>query len=175
MPKSSKLQVDIDENKILDELLSNGKKSVIDISESLGFSRQKVWRIIKNLEKNKTIWGYTTVIDAEKQGLKKYILLIKRTMNPIDDSIGEKLTSGEISELVTKIGVTIIDSKYLHGEFDWIITFTAQDIKQAKKVQETLNSMYHGYIKKISLLEELFVTRDHGILNPNFERIKDFI
>ena len=125
MPKSSKLQVDIDKNKILDELLRNGKKSVIDIAESLGFSRQKVWRIIKNLEKNKTIWGYTTIIDAEKQGLKKYILLIKRTMNPIDDSIGNKLTSGEISKLVPIIGATIIDSKYLHGDFDWIIAFTA--------------------------------------------------
>jgi DNA-binding Lrp family transcriptional regulator len=175
MPKRSKEQIDIDEKKILDELLINGKKSINDIADSLGFSRQKVWRIIKTLEKNKTIWGYTTIIDADKQGLKKYTLLIKRTMNPLDNKIGNLLTSGELSQLVPKLGVSIIDSKYVHGEFDWIITFTAKDIKQAKKMQETINSMYHNYIDRVTLLEELFVTRDHGILNPNFKKITDFI
>jgi DNA-binding Lrp family transcriptional regulator len=175
MPKRSREQIDIDEKKILDELLINGKKSINDISDSLGFSRQKVWRVIKNLEKNKTIWGYTAIIDAEKQGLKKYTLLIKRTMNPLDNKIGDLVTSGKLSELVPKIGVKIIDSKYVHGEFDWIISYTAEDIKQAKKMQEMINSMYHKYIQKVTLLEELFVTRDHGILNPDFKNIKKFI
>jgi DNA-binding Lrp family transcriptional regulator len=175
MPKRSKKQIDIDEKKILNELRINGKKSINDISESLGFSRQKVWRVIKSLEKNKTIWGYTTIIDFEKQGLKSYTLLIKRTMNPIDNKIGDLLTSGELSKIGPKMGVNIIDSKYVHGEYDWIISFTAEDIKQAKKMQEALNTIYHKYIDRVALLEDLFVTRDHGILNPNFDAIKKFI
>jgi len=175
MPKRSKKQIDIDEKKILNELRINGKKSINDIAESLGFSRQKVWRVIKNLEKNKTIWGYTTIIDFEKQGLKSYTLLIKRTMNPLDNKIGDLLTSGELSEIGPKMGVNIIDSKYVHGEYDWIISFTAEDIKQAKKMQETLNTLYHKYIDRVTLLEDLFVTRDHSILNPDFKEIKKFI
>jgi DNA-binding Lrp family transcriptional regulator len=175
MPKRSKEQIDIDEKKILDELRANGKKSINEIAESLGFSRQKVWRVIKNLEKNKTIWGYTTIIDFEKQGLKSYTLLIKRTMTPLDDKIGDLLTSGELSKIGPKIGVGIIDSKYVHGEYDWIISFTAEDIKQAKKMQETINTLYNKYINRVTLLEDLFITRDHGILNPNFKSLKNFI
>jgi DNA-binding Lrp family transcriptional regulator len=175
MPKRSKEQIDIDEKKILDELRNNGKKSINEIAESLGFSRQKVWRVIKNLEKNKTVWGYTTIIDFEKQGLKSYTLLVKRTMTPLNDKIGELIISGELSNIGPKMGVCIVDSKYVHGEYDWIISFTAEDIKQAKKMQEAINTMYHKYIDRVTLLEDLFVTRDHGILNPNFKDIKKFI
>jgi DNA-binding Lrp family transcriptional regulator len=42
MPKSSVKQIEQDERKILDELRKNANKSVNDIAETCGFSRQKV-------------------------------------------------------------------------------------------------------------------------------------
>ena len=56
MPKSSKEQIDLDEKKVVSELQRNSKESIDVIAKRCGFSRQKVWRIIKRLEKNKTIW-----------------------------------------------------------------------------------------------------------------------
>ena len=56
MPKSSKDQIDADEKKIIKELQKNSKESIDKIAKKCGFSRQKVWRVIKRLEKNKTIW-----------------------------------------------------------------------------------------------------------------------
>jgi len=53
MSKSSEEQIQIDERKIIDELRANSNKSINEIAEKLGFSRQKAWRIVKNLEKNK--------------------------------------------------------------------------------------------------------------------------
>jgi len=60
MPKSSRKQIDNDEKKILRELQKNSKESIDKIAKKCGFSRQKVWRIIKRLEKNKTIWKEQT-------------------------------------------------------------------------------------------------------------------
>jgi DNA-binding Lrp family transcriptional regulator len=66
MAKSSVKQIELDEKRILDELAKNANKSINDIAEKCGFSRQKVWRVIHNLEKNHTIWGYVAVVDQEK-------------------------------------------------------------------------------------------------------------
>ena len=67
MAKNSIRQIEEDEKQILLELSKNANKSINEIAKTCGFSRQKVWRIIKNLEKNNTIWGYVAVIDEEKQ------------------------------------------------------------------------------------------------------------
>jgi DNA-binding Lrp family transcriptional regulator len=67
MSKSSKEQIDADEKKILWELQKNSKESIDKIAKKCGFSRQKVWRVIKRLEKDKTIWGYHAVVDDNKK------------------------------------------------------------------------------------------------------------
>ena len=79
MPKSSREQIDADEKKVLHELQKNSKESIDNIAKKCGFSRQKVWRVIKRLENNKTIWGYHAVVDDNKIGLQRYFILIKRT------------------------------------------------------------------------------------------------
>jgi len=51
---------------VIEQLQRNSNESIDKIAKTCGFSRQKVWRIIKRLENNKTIWGYTAVPDKEK-------------------------------------------------------------------------------------------------------------
>ena len=55
MEKTSKKQIEEDERKIITDLQKNAKESIDVIAKKCGFSRQKVWRIIKRLEKNKII------------------------------------------------------------------------------------------------------------------------
>ena len=45
MAKNSVKQIEQDEKKILEELKENANKSINDIAEKCGFSRQKVWRV----------------------------------------------------------------------------------------------------------------------------------
>jgi len=75
MAKSSVKQIEQDERRILGELAKNANKSVNDIAETCGFSRQKVWRVINNLEKNHTIWGYIAVVNQEKLNKKDILCL----------------------------------------------------------------------------------------------------
>ena len=76
MPKNSKEQIKEDEKKVMEQLINNSNESIDKISKKCGFSRQKVWRIIKRLEKSKKIWGYTAIISENDLEMKDYILLI---------------------------------------------------------------------------------------------------
>ncbi len=175
MPKSSKKQIDKDEKKVIHELQKNAKESIDKIAKRCKFSRQKVWRIMKRLEKNKTIWGYAAIVNEEKLNLKHYIILIKRTTLPIDEKLADKIVTRQLEKISPKFGVKIESSLYVHGIYDWIITFTTEDIKQAKKFSEKFNEFYKGYIGELYLLETLFPIKIQGVLNPKAIGLKQFL
>jgi DNA-binding Lrp family transcriptional regulator len=116
-----KEQLNQDEKKILIVLQKNSKDSINSIAKLYGFSRQKVQRIISQLEADHVIWGYTTITDEKKQGLLKYILLIKRSMKKISKETAEKIAVLQYDEEYVKQGITIESSYLIHGEYDWMI------------------------------------------------------
>jgi len=175
MPKNSQKQIDIDEMKVIDELKTNANKSINNIAKECGFSRQKVWRIIKKLEKNNTIWGYSTVVDEEKHGLNYFILLLKRGASPATAEAVENITSREVDEEIRKIDCEMITSLYIHGPYDWLIIFTAPDIFQAKKVSELFKARYHKLLTEVHLLETIFPAKISGIVNPDINNLKSFL
>ena len=175
MPKRSKKQIKKDEQKVIRELQINSNESIDKIAKKCNFSRQKIWRIIKRLEKDYSIWGYAAIIDEGRQGLTNYMLLIKRTNKPIDEKIADKIISRKFEEIASSIDVKIETSLYCHGEYDWIVSFSADNIIKAKKFIELFNNMYHEYVAEIKLLETLFFVRKQGILNPEVEKLKQFL
>ena len=175
MAKSSKDQIEQDEKKILSELMKNSKENIDTIAKHCGFSRQKAWRMIKQLEAKGLIWGYTAVIDEEKMGLMHFILMIKRTMEKIDEKIVDIIISTKTEEIAKELGITIESSAYLHGEYDWILTITAEDIKQVKKFSDKLIVLYPGGTEKITILQTLMFVKKHHILNPERKKLKDFL
>lgn len=173
MPKNSRKQIDTDENKVISELQRNSKESIDKIAKKCGFSRQKVWRIIKRLEKNKTIWGYHAVIDEEKINLKSYLLLIKRSNEPMDKNIMKMIQDMSAKKFDTDL-INIKSLHYLHGAYDFVVNMTASDIKQAKKFIEIINQTHSKYFSEILLIEKIFSLKKCEILNPNPEKIKEF-
>jgi len=174
MVKKSKESIEKDENKILQELLRDSSQSINDIANKLGFSRQKVWSNIKRLKADGVIWGYTAAINEEKLGTINYFALIKRSTHPLSEELTSKIIERDIERSAKKIGVTIENSCYTHGSYDWFIGFTAADVKQAKKFCEILKKTYLMYIADIQLLEGLFWIQKHGLLNPKKEKLREF-
>jgi DNA-binding Lrp family transcriptional regulator len=174
MAKNSAKQMEEDENKVIQELLKNANKSINEIAKICGFSRQKVWRIIKNLENNNTIWGYTAVVNEEKQNLKSYTILIKRTNLPTTQELADKITSKKMDDYAKKIGVNIDSSFYLYGPYDWMICFSAQNIKYAKKFSELLRFEFQEFIDDIILIEKMFAVKKCGINNPDIKQLDEF-
>jgi DNA-binding Lrp family transcriptional regulator len=174
MAKSSVKQIEKDEKKILDELVKNANKNINDIAKSSGFSRQKVWRVIKNLEKNKTIWGYTAIVDYEKLDKKRYIMLVKRTNKPLTEELVNKVVNRDLENIAKKRGINVINSIYINGKYDWLISFTANDIKEAKNLVELFFKLYPESISEIDLHQYMFPLEYDGIVNPEIKKLKGF-
>jgi DNA-binding Lrp family transcriptional regulator len=175
MAKNSKEQIDQDEKKILSELVKNSNENIETIAKHCGFSRQKTWRFIKRLEAKKLIWGYTAIFNEEKIGQQHFMLMIKRTSKQLEEKTINTIVSRRLEDLVAEIGVTIESSAYVHGEYDWILTFTAEDIKQAKKFSDSVVALHPGVIEKMTILQTLIFIRKQYILNPDKKKLKDFL
>ena len=174
MPKTSKEQITNDEKKILRELQKNSKESIDKLAKKCGFSRQKVWRIIKRLENNKTIWGYHAVVDDEKMGLRRYLILIKRTHKPISKMQLNVITSRKVKQASSKLGINIESSFYLHGSYDWFIMVTAKDLRFVKKIIEVFTILLKDVISEVQVEEVIFPVEKNNCTNPNLDRIKEF-
>jgi len=175
MSKSSRDQIDKDEKKILSELVKNSNENIETIAKHCGFSRQKTWRFIKRLEEKGLIWGYTAIFNEEKIGLIHFMLMIKRTTKQLEEKTVDKIVSRKLEDIVAELGITIESSFYVHGEYDWVITFTAEDIKHAKKFSDSLVALHPGVIEKITIMQTLMFIRKHYILNPEKMKLKEFL
>ncbi len=175
MAKSSKEQLAKDDRKILSELQKNSNESIDTIAKHCGFSRQKVWRTIKQLEKNHMIWGYTAIIDDGKVGQKHFTLLMKRKQKGFEEEVVETLLLRSFESSMSKMGIIIETSSYVHGEYDWITTFTASGLKQAKQFCNQINQSYPDVFERFVLIETLFDIRKQHILNPDVNKLRELL
>ena len=175
MSKSSREQIDKDEKKILSELVKNSNENIETIAKHCGFSRQKTWRFIKQIEAKGLVWGYTAIFNEEKIGLMHFILMVKRTTKQLEEKTVNIIVSRKLEDIAAELGITIESSSYVHGEYDWVLTFTAEDIKQAKKFSDSLVALHPGVIEKITIMQTLMFIRKHYILNPEKMKLKEFL
>jgi Lrp/AsnC family leucine-responsive transcriptional regulator len=175
MAKSLKERQIEGEKKILSELQKNSSMSIEAIARKCGFSRQKAVRMIKDLEKRNVIWGYTAIIDEREQGLQKFILLLKRTNQPLKTENAEKIAIGQFDNIYSELGIRIENNYYLHGEYDWAIVFTAPDLRHATKFSALVAANYPGVIGKINLMQILHSQREHYIFNPHLSELSSLL
>jgi len=174
MAKYSKEIIQQDDAIVLNILEQHAKESIDEIVKKCGFSRQKVWRIIKHLEEKKIIWGYAAIADQEVKDLKHFILLVKRTTTPIDNSMQKEVTYKKLDNYLPN--VVKIENIYLtHGRYDGIITFYAPDLRYAKKVLNDLSRRIGIYFQEYLLLETLFPIRKQGFKNPQIKDLVEYI
>jgi len=174
MAKRSKEQVEMDEKKVIIKLQSKAKESIDDLAEECGFSGPKLRRIINNLEEKGIIWGYHAVTDFDKIGLSEYVLLIKKTNKPLD-KLADKIINRDIEKFAEKMDIIIGSSNYLHGLYDWILCFAAEDLRHAKKFNSEFLKYFKEYVQETQLLENIFPVKRSGIENPRIKDLKDFI
>lgn len=172
MPKSSNKQIEEDEKKVIKLLLEDSSQSPNNIAKKLGFSRQKAWKLIKKLEKNKTIWGYTSVINESKFN-RNIFFAISKLKAPIYGKIDNIIQDvQEDTESLLNIG--ILGSYYLNGVYDWIVIFSAKNIRDAKKFCAHIQNQYMDQLERIDLMECIFPLIKYGKLNPDIKKLKEF-
>jgi DNA-binding Lrp family transcriptional regulator len=170
MPKSSNKQIEEDRNKIIKELKSNSRQSPHEIAKKLGFSRQKVWKIIKELEKENIIWGYTAVVDDTD---KSIFFAVSKLKAPIYQNIDQILKNLK-EDTESMLNVSLVGSFYINGIYDWLVVFTAENILDAKKFCTHIQKLHVDYIDRIELMETIFPLIKFGKINPNVEKLREF-
>jgi len=150
MAKSSRKQIEMDEKLVLSDLKENGRAGFGVIAEKYGFSRQKVWRIVNRLEKNKTILGYKAVVDNEKIELERFLIMV---------SARRAFDFEMLDEIVTEIKslcVTVNGSSITHGTYDWVLDVTTDGgIKAIKKCEWKIYDIQGQLIRGIDILQVL--------------------
>ena len=174
MPKSSKRQIDEDDKKFLKVLQKNSGDNIESIAKRCGFSRQKVWRTKKRLEKDKTIWGYNAVVDDEKLGVKRYQILLKKELLPISNKMMDVMLEKDMRKQLEKFEVEIDCSFFTHGYFDWSLCITAPNTIVMRKFIELLKTKFGEHISEIQVLEVIFPLLKSGFDNPNLTEFKEF-
>ena len=175
MAKTDDAKETMKEMKVIQELRKNSKVSIETMAKICGISRQKVYRIIKNLEGSKIIWGYTAIVNDSQLGLQKFVLLLKRSNQPVEKGVTDRIVSNDLEPIFSNLGILIVSSYYLHGEYDWELIFTAKDLRHAIKFSNLLVQNYPGLIKKMNLMQVLFANREHYVFNPDPKKLKDFV
>ena len=99
-------------------------------------------------------WGAEVIIGSvtEKD-------IVERTM----DKLGER------------IGVIVEDSIWLHGDYDWIMSFMAEDLKTAKRFYEAFTQQYGENISELKLMETIVTVKKGGFDNPRVAESKKLL
>jgi len=171
MPKKSKKQIAEDEELILNELLKDARQSENRIAHNLGFSRQKIWRIIKKLEQEKKIWGYSTIVDSEIEGYNTYYALCKSKVAYIDNA--DQAINNLKNNNSKAVGVYLKELHYVNGPYDWIIEFVAKNTIIAKKYIGYMQKEYKDRLTDVVMIENVFSLVKSGKLNPSIEKLRE--
>jgi len=174
MVKSSKETRLHDEIKIMEALEQHAKENIDEIAKDCGFSRQKIWRIIKDLEKRKIIWGYTAITDETTKKLKHFIVLAKRNTVPFGDEVRQEIILRKLDDY--PMHIVKIENIYLtHGIADWIISFYAPDIQSAKKFVEETFARFSRYLQEYNIIETSVPVRKQGLKNPRINNLVEYV
>ncbi len=161
------------EGKILKELQKNCRLNLDEIGKKCGCSRYKVARIMKKLEENNIIVGYSAVINPTKTNLSYFILLVKRTSHPFDEDMIKKIPFTREVDFVPNVNVNSIATLYVHGTFDWVLAFTAPNIADAKEFCNKIFKYYSKYIESLELLTIVAPFRMNGFIMASNEEVKE--
>ena len=95
------------------------------------------------------------------------MLMIRRTVEKFEEVTADKTVSRKIEDIAVELGITIEISAYVYGEYDWIITITAENIRQVKKFADSVVVLHPGVIERITIMQTLMFIKKHYILNPD--------
>ena len=175
MPRNNKEKVVESENEILAHLKKDASISAYALSKKLGVSRQKVWRIKKELEEKQVIWGYTTIIDQNKRGYKQFVILIKRSNKVINDSLMDQFVIKMVKDYSEDTTIDIESFICLYGQYDWMMILNTTDVLTAKAFVSKLKIEWEEFFEDIVLLESMNVLKKNWIVRPNLDENKKLI
>ncbi|HVP99894.1 MAG TPA: hypothetical protein VMT57_00065, partial [Candidatus Thermoplasmatota archaeon] len=108
------------------------------------------------------------------QDLSKFILFISRSHIKHDPKDIDEIVKNLLAPVKQQLGITIVSSYYLHGQYDWMMIFTAADIMHAKRFADFILQKFPGR-QDINISQILYTVRENYIPNPNIQEMREYI
>mgnify|MGYP000217930971 FL=1 len=108
---------------ILKAVQSDGRISILDLSESVGLSPTPCARRLKNLEKNGIISGYHASIDEKKIGFGFSIFISIQLDKQIDGTL-------KSFESTISLFPEVVDCWLMTGNRDYLMRVAVEDLKE---------------------------------------------
>ena len=81
---------------------------------------------------------------------------------------------GDLDNMLTEMGITVESAHYLNGCYDFALNVSAHNVKDLKKLTETINKLFREFIAEIEVLEVIFPMVQCGSFNPNIKELRNF-
>jgi uncharacterized protein with GYD domain len=73
---------------------------------------------------------------------------MKRSNKPFSKEFINKIINRDLKKQAKKIGIEITNSYYTSGAYDWLLCFTANNIREAKSLVEEINKIYEEFVSE---------------------------
>jgi len=144
------------------------------MAKDLGTYRQLIWRMRRNLEKDKVIWGYTAVVDERKLNHVMYVILMK--LGPMTRDLAQLIIERMVTRAPNKQNVRLLNVLYVNGEFDLLVMFTAPDHASARRYFDSLRIAYKDFLVERPIIVDVnFPIIREGKVNPELKKLHDFV
>jgi DNA-binding Lrp family transcriptional regulator len=143
----------------------------------LGFSKQKVWRIVHDLEQNGAIFAHCAVLNPKKMGKRSFIIMFDRSIKGADSNLTEQMTIHPIIKEMEEEGIHAVveESFYLNGVYDWAILITVDEHKDLIRFLGLWRTYYGEYFSRVIQSEVMFVATRNSVINPKIEEIAEIL
>jgi hypothetical protein len=137
-------------------------------------TRDDVIAFLKQLQKENM---KPLTLEMYKSNIKKFFKFYYNWEDgdKVPDETVQQIISRKLEDFTATLGIAIESSSFVHGDFDWIITFTARDIIHAKEFVDALLKLNPGIIKNITIMQTMMFIRKQYILNPEREKLRNFL
>lgn len=132
-PKPTRPELDAHDRRLLQELLADGRASHRDLAERTGFSLATVNRRIRQMEADKTIRGYTALVDPETVGWTLTAVIGLRIDKGFVRAVHEKISSDP----------RIFGVYDVTGEWDGLVLVRLRDREDLDDLVKTTLSLPH--------------------------------
>ncbi len=159
---------------ILESLIENPARSDREIATQVDSYRQKIWRERRKLEKEKVIWGYTTIVDESEFSYVVYLVLLK--LKPMSKNLADLMTRRIIKHEPEKQDIRLLNVLFVNGEYDCLIMFSAPNHATARRYYDSLRIAYEDFLlEKPTIVDVNFALVREGKVNPNIMNLFDFV
>ena len=143
-----------DEKKVLNELNISPNINIDEISEKLGFSKQKIYRIKRKFKKDKMELR-SPGFSNNNGDYRNFFVLAKRTNIPIPSDKVNNIFVEIFDKEIQSMNIRLNFSYYTHGYSDWLFCITTNNIRQTKMFCKIIENLLREYISNVEIVELL--------------------